>query len=42
VPDVTIIACQRADADGNAHQWGPWGVSQEAALAAKTVIVARR
>jgi glutaconate CoA-transferase, subunit A len=39
VPDVTIIACQRVDADGNAHQWGPWGVSQEAALAAKTVIV---
>lgn len=39
VPDVTIIACQRADADGNAQQWGPWGVSQEAALAAKTVIV---
>ena len=39
VPDVTIIACQRADADGNAHQWGPWGVSQEAALAATKVIV---
>ncbi len=39
VPDVTIIACQRADADGNAHQWGPWGVSQEAALAAAKVIV---
>jgi glutaconate CoA-transferase, subunit A len=39
VPDVTIIACQRADADGNAHQWGPWGVSQEGALAATKVIV---
>ena len=39
LPDVTIIACQRADADGNAHQWGPWGVSQEAALAATNVIV---
>ena len=38
-PDVTILGCQRADADGNAHQWGPWGVSQEAALAARTVIV---
>jgi glutaconate CoA-transferase subunit A len=30
---------QRADEDGNAHLWGPWGVSQEAALAAKSVIV---
>ena len=38
-PDVTIIACQRADPDGNAHQWGPWGVSQEAALAARKVII---
>ena len=39
VPDVTVIAVQRADEDGNAHLWGPWGVSQEAALAAKSVIV---
>ncbi len=38
-PDVAVIACQRADADGNAHLWGPWGVSQEAALAARAVIV---
>lgn len=38
-PDVTILACQRADAEGNAQQWGPWGVSQEAALAARAVIV---
>ncbi len=38
-PDVTVIACQRADTDGNAHLWGPWGVSQEAALAARAVIV---
>ncbi len=38
-PDVTVIAVQRADEDGNAQLWGPWGVSQEAALAAKTVIV---
>lgn len=38
-PDVTVIAAQRADADGNAHLWGPWGVSQEAALAASAVIV---
>jgi glutaconate CoA-transferase subunit A len=39
VPDVTVIAVQRADRDGNAHLWGPWGVSQEAALAANHVIV---
>lgn len=38
-PDVTVLAVQRADADGNAHLWGPWGVSQEAALAARAVIV---
>ena len=38
-PDVTVIAVQRADADGNAQLIGPWGVSQEAALAAKAVIV---
>ena len=34
-----MLAVQRADEDGNAHLWGPWGVSQEAALAAKAVIV---
>jgi glutaconate CoA-transferase subunit A len=39
VPDVAIIAVQRSDEEGNAQLWGPWGVSQEAALAAKTVIV---
>jgi glutaconate CoA-transferase subunit A len=39
VPDVAVIAVQRADEDGNAQLWGPWGVSQEAALAAKAVIV---
>ncbi len=38
-PDLTVIAVQRADAQGNAQLWGPWGVSQEAALAAKQVIV---
>jgi len=39
VPDVAVVAVQRADEDGNAHLWGPWGVSQEAALAATSVIV---
>ncbi|HEX9435779.1 MAG TPA: CoA-transferase [Candidatus Limnocylindria bacterium] len=38
-PDVAVIAVQRSDEDGNAQLWGPWGVSQEAALAAKAVIV---
>ena len=38
-PDVAVIAVQRADEDGNAHLWGPWGVTQEAALAAKSVLV---
>jgi glutaconate CoA-transferase subunit A len=38
-PDVTVLAVQRSDEDGNAQLWGPWGVSQEAALAAKAVIV---
>ena len=39
VPDVTVIACQVADADGNAQLRGPWGVTREAALAARAVIV---
>jgi glutaconate CoA-transferase, subunit A len=38
-PDVTVIAVQQADAAGTAQLLGPWGVSQEAALAAKAVIV---
>ena len=38
-PDVAVIAVQLADEDGNAQLFGPWGVSQEAALAAKAVIV---
>jgi len=39
LPDVTVVAVQRSDEDGNAQLWGPWGVSQEAALAASAVIV---
>jgi glutaconate CoA-transferase subunit A len=38
-PDVTILAVQRADADGNAQLEGPWGVCEEAALAAERVVV---
>jgi len=38
-PDVAILRVQRADAQGNAHVWGNFGVMREAALAAKKVIV---
>jgi glutaconate CoA-transferase subunit A len=38
-PDVAILHVQRADAEGNAHAWGNLGVCQEAALAARAVIV---
>ncbi len=38
-PDVTILHVQRADEEGHAHMWGNLGISVEAALAAKAVIV---
>jgi glutaconate CoA-transferase subunit A len=38
-PDVAILHVQRADAVGNAHVWGNFGVMREAALAAKKVIL---
>jgi glutaconate CoA-transferase subunit A len=38
-PDVAIIQTQRADEDGNIHFWGGSGVTKEAALAARKVIV---
>lgn len=38
-PDVTVVVAQRADEQGNAQLEGPWGVSEEAALAADRVIV---
>jgi glutaconate CoA-transferase subunit A len=38
-PDVAILHVQRADADGNAHAWGPTGVSGAAARASRAVIV---
>ena len=38
-PDVTILHVQRADAQGNAHVWGNFGVVREAALAARKVII---
>ncbi len=38
-PDLTVVACQRADAEGNARLDGPLGVTHEAALAARQVVV---
>ncbi|GAC1347115.1 MAG: CoA transferase subunit A [Ktedonobacteraceae bacterium] len=38
-PDVTIMHVQRSDEDGNAHLWGNMGISEEAMLAAKDVIL---
>jgi len=38
-PDVTVVHCQRADAEGNAQVWGLYGSQKEAAFAAKKVIV---
>jgi glutaconate CoA-transferase, subunit A len=39
VPDVAILHVQRADEDGRAHVWGTLGVTREAALAARRVIL---
>jgi glutaconate CoA-transferase subunit A len=38
-PDVAILHVQRADRFGRAHAWGPLGVTEEAGLAARSVIV---
>lgn len=38
-PDVAILHVQRSDDDGNAHAWGNLGISEEAALASKRVII---
>lgn len=38
-PDVAILHVQRADAEGHAHAWGTLGVTREAALACRRVIV---
>jgi glutaconate CoA-transferase subunit A len=39
VPDVAIVHVQRADEFGNAHAWGNLGVTREACLASKHVII---
>lgn len=38
-PDVAFIAVQRADEEGGAHCWGALGVSVEACLASRRVIL---
>ena len=38
-PDVAIFHVQRADAEGRAHAWGPLGITEEAGLAARQVVV---
>ncbi|MGB8345139.1 MAG: CoA-transferase [Ktedonobacteraceae bacterium] len=38
-PDVAIIHTQRSDEDGNAHLWGNSGISAEAMMAARDVII---
>jgi len=38
-PDVAVLHVQRADREGNGHVWGNFGVTREAALAAKKVIL---
>jgi glutaconate CoA-transferase subunit A len=38
-PDVAIVHVQRADEMGRAHAWGPMGITEEAGLAAGSVIV---
>ncbi|MBI5029734.1 MAG: CoA transferase subunit A [Chloroflexi bacterium] len=38
-PDVAILHVQRSDDDGNAHAWGNLGISEEAAMASKRVII---
>jgi glutaconate CoA-transferase subunit A len=38
-PDVAILPVQRSDIYGNSHNWGSFGVSVEAAHAARAVIV---
>ncbi len=38
-PDVGILHCQQADADGNAQKWGSLGVDYEGLGASKTIII---
>jgi glutaconate CoA-transferase subunit A len=39
VPDVAIVHVQRSDTFGNAHAWGNLGITREACLASRNVIL---
>jgi glutaconate CoA-transferase subunit A len=39
VPDVAIVHVQRCDAKGTAHLWGSFGLTKQACLASKHVII---
>lgn len=39
VPDLAIVHVQRSDALGNAHAWGNLGITREACLASRNVIL---
>jgi glutaconate CoA-transferase subunit A len=39
VPDVAIVHVQRCDVKGTAHLWGSFGLTRQACLASKSVIV---
>ena len=38
-PDVAFLVAQRADIYGNSHSWGSTGLTQEASIAADSIIV---
>ena len=38
-PDVAIVHVQRTDSEGNAHMWGNLGITREACLASRNVIL---
>ncbi|HBY96174.1 MAG TPA: CoA transferase subunit A [Chloroflexi bacterium] len=38
-PDVAVVHVQRADETGNAHLWGTLGITEDASLAARQVIL---
>ncbi len=38
-PEVGVFHVQRADAQGHAHLWGPLGVTEEAGLASRRIIL---
>lgn len=39
VPDVAIVHVQRSDSFGNAHAWGNMGITREACMASRRVIL---